>query len=158
MKTANRHEFALLKAYGKEMYTLLDSGGIPNIVSRSLADRLHLSPLTTSRRIQGVAGHVEGKLGVVEDVPVDFDGAIVPINFLVSSDCLYNFIIGLPTLKKLKARMDFYRGVVKMKYGREEVKMNLGQEPRDNGSTEDEDFTSATETESGSESDHGDAD
>ncbi len=78
----------MLKAYGKEVYTLLDSGAIPNVMSRSLADSLHLSPLTTSRRIQGVAGHVEGKLGVVEDVSVDFDGVIVPITFLVSSDCL----------------------------------------------------------------------
>ncbi len=107
------------------------------------------------RRIQGVAGHVEGKVGVVEDVPVDFDGVVVPITFLVSSDCLYILIIGLRTVKKLKARMDFFRGIVKIKYGGEEVRMNLFQEPRDNGITEDEDFTSATETESSSESDHG---
>ncbi len=79
----------------------------------------------------------------------------MPITFLVSSDCLYNLIIGLPTLKKLKARMDFFRGILKIKYGGEEARMNLVQEPRDNGSTEDEDFTSATETESSSESDHG---
>ncbi len=82
MNTANHHEFALLNAYVKEVYTLLDSGAIPNVMSRSLAESLHLSPLTTSRRIQGVAGHVEGKLGVVEDVPVDFDASLSPLPFL----------------------------------------------------------------------------
>ncbi len=56
---------------------------------------------------------------------LDFDGVVVPIAFLVSSDCLYNLIIGLPTLKKLKARMDFFRGIVKIKYGGEEARMNL---------------------------------
>ncbi len=54
--------------------------------------------------------------------------------------------------------MDVFRGIVKIKYGGEEARMNLVQEPRDNGSTEDEDFTSATETESSSESDHGEVD
>ncbi len=54
--------------------------------------------------------------------------------------------------------MDFFRGIVKIRYGGEEVRMNLVQEPRENGSTEDEDFTSATETESSSESDPGDVD
>ncbi len=51
--------------------------------------------------------------------------------------------------------MDFFRGIVKIKYGRQEDKMNLVKEPRVNGSTEDVDFTSATETESSYESDHG---
>ncbi len=36
--TANWHEFTLLKAYGKEVYTPLDSGAIPNVMSRSLAE------------------------------------------------------------------------------------------------------------------------
>ncbi len=54
--------------------------------------------------------------------------------------------------------MEFFRGIVKIKYGGEKVKMILVQEPRDNGSTEDEDFTSDTETESSTESDHRDVD
>ncbi len=77
MKTANRHEFALLKAYGKEVYTLLDSGAIPNVISRSLAESLHLLPLTTRAEFKASQATVEGKLGVVEDVPVAFNGVVV---------------------------------------------------------------------------------
>ncbi len=57
-------------------------------MSRSLTESLGLSPMMTTRRIEGDAGHVEGQLGVVEDVSVDFDGVVVHITFLVSSDYL----------------------------------------------------------------------
>ncbi len=54
VKTANRHEFALLKAYGKEVYALLYSGAIRNVMSRFLSESLRLSSMTTTRRIQDV--------------------------------------------------------------------------------------------------------
>ena len=63
-------ELATLKLYGSDVYALMDSGAIPNVVSPQLCERLGLNPERSARRISTATGEKFNQLGILRALPV----------------------------------------------------------------------------------------
>jgi len=95
-------ELAKLNVYCSDVFALMDTGAIPDVVSKSLCLRLNLPTVLSDRRITTATGEKSEKLEVVENLPVLFGNVAVELSFLVVDKCPYEMIIGRPTMRSLK--------------------------------------------------------
>lgn len=94
-------ELAKVNIYGRGAYGLMDSDGIPNVMSKTLYDRLSLTPDESNRRITTatcVKSHVHG---ILKDLTISFDHVVEPIDFLVIEGSPYEMRTGRSTIPKL---------------------------------------------------------
>ena len=66
-----------VKIFGTEWWALLDTGAVPNIISKRMIEHLSLSPEETQRRITVADGSSSKCDGVVAEVPIAFDTNVV---------------------------------------------------------------------------------
>lgn len=114
-----------MKVYGTEVWTLLYSGGVPDVMSVELARRLYLSPQYTSKRIMVANGESSSCVGSLLDEPTIFGEQAVKLDFLVVNKSPFDLIIGLQTLTAMCARIDFGAQSVLVNIGSEEVVLSL---------------------------------
>lgn len=156
-------ELAKLKIYGSDVYSLMDSGAIPDVISRSLCERLKLEPEVSSRRITTATGEKSATLGLLKGVPVGFDHVVEKIDFLVVDNCPYEMIIGRPTMRRMNGVIDCGQQTYALEKDGERVVVPLVTEyVRDDrnlgGGTDSEDFTSDSDVANGSSSEESDTD
>ena len=141
----SRHMFVNLTVYSEQVYALLDTGAIPNVMSVKLADKLRLTPIPTTRRIIVADGTSNSCEGTVVDVPVSFGKIVGHLKFLVLRSPPYELIIGLPTMVKLRCKLDVFNQTARFKHGSTTQTLPLEYEPEAGEDTED-DFTSDSES------------
>lgn len=72
-----------VKVYLAQLRALLDTGALPNIISKRLCEEPRLSPTETSRRLTVLDGARTRVLGEVGGAPVTFDTPTTHHTFLV---------------------------------------------------------------------------
>ena len=72
-----------MKIYGTEWFALINTGSVPNIISRRMVEHLSLSPESTQRRITVADVSVSEYSGILSDLPITFDECVVKLTFLV---------------------------------------------------------------------------
>lgn len=93
--------------YGSAGYALIELCQIPNVMSKSLCDRLALTPEESKRRITTVTGVKSPVHGILKDVPIFFDHLVHPIHFPVIEGSPYEMIIGRRKMRKLNRVIDY---------------------------------------------------
>ncbi len=80
-------------------------------------------------------------MGTLNEVQISIGELEVPIDFLVLEETAYDILIGLSTVIQLRARLDYYRMVLKIYYGGDSEILNYKYE-RNCGKTSEDKFTS----------------
>eukprot|EP00172_Hildenbrandia_rubra_P002482 Plantae.Rhodophyta-Hildenbrandia_rubra.ctg3341.p1 GENE.Plantae.Rhodophyta-Hildenbrandia_rubra.ctg3341~~Plantae.Rhodophyta-Hildenbrandia_rubra.ctg3341.p1 ORF type:complete len:780 (+),score=121.43 Plantae.Rhodophyta-Hildenbrandia_rubra.ctg3341:795-3134(+) len=142
-----KHQTAQAEIFGLKIHVLLDSGAIPNIMSKTLADRLNVEVVESSRKLTVANGEGARSVGIVENLPVTFDSAPVAISFLALEATPFDLLLGMPTLVALQARMDLAAQVVTLNISGKKVILPLEYGRAHAGSASDcsEEFTSCTD-------------
>lgn len=146
----------IVKVYGMGARALLNSGVLPNVLSKEFVDCLGIEPDNTNRRITAVMGEKCPVVGMIKDVPIHLDKKVVNPNFLVVQGSPYDVIVGDPTMESMEGVLDLGHRVGSfVVYG---DKIEIPREPEyvqeDAGykvGTDTDDFTSATSAEESEE-------
>src|SRR5262249_54799999 len=87
---------------------VIDTGAGGCLISNTLLKRLDW-PIEKPTKLTFVAadGKVNRPLGRIEDVPVTFGPAVIPINAIVTSAQSYDLILGNDWISKARAVMNF---------------------------------------------------
>lgn len=143
---ARRLKVVAITVQGFRTQALFDSGAVPNLISRNLADKLDLKIRPTAKRITVANGDTSSCVGSVEDVSVEFGQHKVPLAFLVMQGLPFNVIIGCPTMESLDTCIDLGNRMIKLLIEGEEVELQMDfdyqRTPAELTGTDSEDFTS----------------
>ena len=151
---SRRLRLVTVKVYATKAQALLDSGGVPNIISPKLASKLCLSPQPTEEHITVAHGANAPCLGSLHQIPTSFGERIVKLDLLVVKGTPFDLIIGLQTLEGLLACIDLGKRHVQMTVGEDTTRLGLIIDVAlvswSTTSTDSEDFTSDFEAVPGS--------
>lgn len=75
-------EFAKLGICGTEVHFLMDSGAIPNVLSKALCLLLGLTPEKSKKIITTATGDTSAVLGALKNLPISFDHVVELVDFL----------------------------------------------------------------------------
>ena len=115
-KIPRKHQLLPVTIYGHRARALLDTGAVPNLMSAQFAERLGVHVERSRQSIRVANGDVVDRVGVVKKVPVIFDDLVVPLNFLVLENAMYEVLLGMYSLTALKARFDLVKQEFTLEY------------------------------------------
>ena len=97
-----------VREHAESKLALFDSGAIANVMSRKIVDKLHIRMMPKTRRIKFAYCAFEKYMGHLHDE--------VSLKFLAIGIFPYDVIIRLPTMIKLRARLDYYRIILQVHF------------------------------------------
>ena len=95
--------------YSESTLPLFDSGTIPNVMSRRMVGKLHIRMMPTIRRIKVANCVFEKYICHLRDITIQMGELEITLEFLAIENSLYDVIIRLPTMIKLRAQSDYCR-------------------------------------------------
>lgn len=95
-----------IKIFETHIQALLDTGAVPNLVSRQLCEQLCVKPEKSEKSIKVADGSMAPTCENLKEIPIFFGGHPISLDFLVVYETPVDMIIGSPTLEKLEARID----------------------------------------------------
>ena len=78
-----RHLLIRVRVYSESTLALFDPGAIPNVMSRKIADKLHIRMMPTTRRIKVVNCAFEKCMDHLRDDPIQIGELVLPLELLV---------------------------------------------------------------------------
>ncbi len=147
------HLLVRVKVYSESAMALFDSDAIPNVMSHKMVRKLHLRMKPTNRTIKVANRASEKCVGTLGEVPTSMGELVMPMDFLVLEETLYNILIGLPTMIQLRARPDYYCMVLKIQYARDSKILNYEYERDSRNNSEDESTSDSAEYDENEEED-----
>ena len=111
-----------MAVYSEAVYSLLDSGAIPNVMSYKLVRKLRLELSRTERRIIVAVGTSGSCAGSISGIPVSFGSIVMRLDFLVIASVPYDLKFCAATLVEMRACIVMYdqtvtiRNLVRKKY------------------------------------------
>lgn len=125
---------------------LLYTGATPNLMSSEVAESLHLQPTVTSRSVSMADDSALQVVGELQRVPVTVGNITKELTFLVVPKSPFPLLIRRPSLRVLRAKLDFEHDIATFKEGEVVVELPMrGVNPGKLCTVSDE-FTSAKET------------
>lgn len=102
--TAGIHKFVLIKVYASDVFVLLDSGAVPNLLSQELVELLNLSVKDTLKTITCANGSNTSIADRARNVPITLGASMTSqIDFLAVINASFGLIIGLSQMNKMEA-------------------------------------------------------
>lgn len=141
---------AELNLCSSESYALMDSGAIPNVFSKTMAERLCVKPEHVPRTVTVSTGDNSAVLGIIAAVLVAFVDMVVNLDLIVGDGSPFDVIIGDPAMEDLHAIINIGKRTVR--FTREAHTIERTMEPdysrakEYNGSTDSEVFKSDSST------------
>lgn len=114
-----------LKEYSTEVWALLDSEAVPDVISTNLSHRLYLSTQCTSKIINFPKGDSSSYVFSLLTVPTTFRHQAVKLHSFFVEKSPLDIIIGLPTLSAMRENIDFVALCVSLQIGSEKVVLLL---------------------------------
>lgn len=127
-----------LTVHGQGVYSLLNTGAVPNLISTSLAKQLGLTFSYTKETITLADGTMTICHGAVRNIPVVFGELKTKMNFLVVDGVPIGVLIGIPEMEKLNKHIDLGGQYVELTIGRKSVRVGLELDHTINKVQEDE--------------------
>ena len=134
----NRHRLVLFTVYSEPVYPLLESGSMPDIMSKRLAEKLMLEMEPTNHRIVVANVASEGAQGVVNNVPVEFGIVVARLKFPMMDSVSFDLIISDSKKIKLRMKIDNYHSTMTVKMNGKLDTLNLQYEPKVGDSIDEE--------------------
>ena len=141
----SRLKLVTVSLYNNEFQALIDSGAVPDLISKTVVDKIGLDLKPTEESIIVADGTSSKCIGQTAVVPLMFDKAKVKFKPLVMEVLPYDIIIGGPTLEKYSSKIDFGKQTITLKVDNQKIIIPLESEIRYAGkadNTDSEDFTS----------------
>ena len=120
---------------------LFDLCAILNVTSHKMVKKLHFRMQLTNRAIKVAHCASEKCVGTLNEVPISMGELVVPMDFLVLEETLYDILMDLPSMIRLRACPYYYCMVQKFRYGGDSEILNHEYERYSAHNSEDE-FTS----------------
>lgn len=105
-----------VRTYGVELYALLDTGAILNVMSPQVVRKLSLKPEKISKVVTVAPGDKSSAIGKLSNVPLLFGNLQDEVDFIVLENIPFDIIIGRPTIKRLGGVLYFKAEEVRMNY------------------------------------------
>lgn len=112
-------ELAEVQVFRSSVMILFDSGAVREVMSLRLCDRLHVVSNEARRRITTVDSREAVVVGEVSRVPVTNGESTAEISCLVVRLSPCELITGRPTMKKMRASLDFDGIIATFRHGGE---------------------------------------
>ncbi len=103
----SRHLLVRVEKYSESTVELFYSGSVLNVMSHKMVKKLHLRMQTTNGPIKVANCASEKCVGTLNEVPISSEDLVVPMDFLIPEETLYDILISLPTMVQLRARSDY---------------------------------------------------
>ena len=109
---------------GKQIAVILDSGAASCAITKNLIDQLDIQINRPSNCIiTGIHGEKRVPLGVIDRLPLQIGGLIIPTTVDVTEAQNYEILVGMDWLTKLKAQIDCARAIMKIHWENREVEV-----------------------------------
>lgn len=105
-------KLAKVEVYGASIFALLDSGSISDVTSTALDRKLHLASSSTKRCITMVYYKEAAVIDELSGVPIEIGPTTVDLLCLVVQTTPYHLIVRRPSMKFMRATLDFDSDVV----------------------------------------------
>lgn len=117
----------LMKVYETGMRAPLDSGILPNVLSKEFVDRFGSDTENTKQCINAVTGENSPVEGMLKNVPIRLKEKIAKLNFFVVEGSPFDVIVGDPTMENLKGVLDLENRVTS--FGVDGAKIEIPMDP-----------------------------
>ena len=129
-KIPSRLKLVTVSLYNNAFQALIDSGAVPDLISKKVVDKIGLDLKPTEESIIVADGSSSKCLGQTAVVPLMFDKAKVKFKPLVMEVLPYDIIIGGPTLEKYSSKIEFGKQTITLKVDNQKIIIPLESEIR----------------------------
>lgn len=142
---SKRLKLVIVPMFGSIEQVLLDFGAVRSVIETSLCSQLHLHLHSTNRQLKLTDRSKANDLGKGDKVPITGEAFTQALTFLVVKHAPRSLILERPSMKTIRASLDFDEDTCHFSSGEQVVTVPSCTEKIQNGRTLSKEFTSEEE-------------